>query len=142
MEKYSISEEEAEKIFMDVKIWLWLNVKANYDGFKGLAVNDDLFILDEMWHSFILFTHEYTQYCISRFGIYMHHRPTTKAEKDAFRQVLLTDKAEALRTKTESQDQQYEYVLDILGTEVLERWYLYYPNTYHRGVREDLRLKA
>ncbi|MCB2378640.1 hypothetical protein LGH70_13650 [Hymenobacter sp. BT635] len=141
MELYSISEEEAEKIFMDVKIWLWLNAKARTDGFRGLSVNEDLFMLDEMWHAFILFTYEYTQFCHSRFGMYMHHRPTTKAEKDAFKELVVTDRDEAVRIKNEDLDKQYEYILDAVGIEVLERWYLYYPQTYHKVAREELRVK-
>ena len=141
MEQFSISEEEAEMIFVDVKKWMWLNAKAQTDGFRGLAVNEDLLMLDEMWHSFILFTYEYTEFCLSRFGIYMHHRPSTKAEKDAFRELVVNDREKALRIRNEAQDRQYEYVLDQLGLEVLERWYLHYPQTYGKSAREALRVR-
>ena len=38
--------------------------------------------MDEMWHTFVLFTKEYAAYCEEKFGRFVHHVPTTKAEKD------------------------------------------------------------
>jgi len=35
--------------------------------------------IDEAWHTFILHTREYAEYCISRFGRFIHHVPNDPA---------------------------------------------------------------
>ena len=33
--------------------------------------------IDEVWHNFILFTHEYSEFCLSTVGQFIHHIPET-----------------------------------------------------------------
>ena len=33
--------------------------------------------IDIVWHTFLLFTEEYEQFCIECIGSYLHHKPTT-----------------------------------------------------------------
>ncbi|MEJ7658804.1 MAG: hypothetical protein WKG07_03825 [Hymenobacter sp.] len=44
-------------------------------------IPDDLLIIDEMWHNFILFTPAYHAFCQAHFQKYLHHVPATKQEK-------------------------------------------------------------
>jgi len=39
-------------------------------------------IVDEAWHTFILFTREYTDFCQRAFGGYLHHAPSGSAGND------------------------------------------------------------
>src|SRR2546425_7422020 len=32
--------------------------------------------LDEIWHTFVLFTKDYGDFCLKRFGRFIHHEPT------------------------------------------------------------------
>jgi len=37
--------------------------------------------IDDMWHTFIIFTKDYTDFCMQSFGCYMHHTPKTTEEE-------------------------------------------------------------
>lgn len=39
-------------------------------------------IVDEAWHTFILFTRDYTDFCQNAFGTYLHHAPSDTAGND------------------------------------------------------------
>lgn len=36
-------------------------------------------VLDEAWHTFILHTRDYAEYCSNRFGRFVHHIPTIQS---------------------------------------------------------------
>jgi hypothetical protein len=77
---HDVSLDEARALFEDTKKWLWLC------GTRPRAMRMTVFgpmkQLDAMWHTFILFTREYTEYCMTHFGHYIHHAPTTRAERE------------------------------------------------------------
>ncbi|MFA6065649.1 MAG: hypothetical protein WC707_00525 [Candidatus Babeliaceae bacterium] len=37
--------------------------------------------VDNLWHTFILFTHEYAEFCNKYFGHFIHHMPKTDMQK-------------------------------------------------------------
>src|SRR5437879_46740 len=50
-----------------------INRKASY----GMAGP-----IDDLWHTFIIFTKEYAAFCDSVAGIFLHHIPNTKPTRD------------------------------------------------------------
>jgi hypothetical protein len=44
-------------------------------GYRGLAMLDR--DVDEIWHTFLLFTREYAAFCQAAFGSFIHHVPRT-----------------------------------------------------------------
>lgn len=42
--------------------------------------------LDKIWHSFILCTQDYSNFCKQRFGKFIHHQPTAGLGVDLYRQ--------------------------------------------------------
>ena len=72
MDMYYVEEAEAEDIFKEAQKSLFICQ------LKGVFIPDDLLIIDEMWHNFILFTKEYTRFCDEHFGQYFHHLPASK----------------------------------------------------------------
>jgi hypothetical protein len=40
----------------------------------------ELDYLDQVWHEFIIHTHDYFDYCMNTFGKYLHHSPTLQGE--------------------------------------------------------------
>lgn len=40
--------------------------------------------VDKAWHTFILFTRDYASYCASRHGIFIHHDPYEKGDRQAY----------------------------------------------------------
>lgn len=136
LERHDIPLAEARSLFRETKKWLWLAARAEAEAEAGLratpqlAIDGPLTLLDEMWHTFILFTREYTDYCHSRFGRYVHHLPTTPEEKQRRRKVH--DRAPTAFRKRERARlrAQYTYVCRHLGEQTLRQWYSDYARRY------------
>lgn len=67
--------EEGETLFTEVKRYL---VLACLD--RGLAFDMFSLRVDGVWHQFILYTVEYTDFCRRFFGRYLHHSPSNAPE--------------------------------------------------------------
>jgi 2-polyprenyl-3-methyl-5-hydroxy-6-metoxy-1,4-benzoquinol methylase len=151
---HDASPRQAATLFEDAKRWLWLCAVAQRD--KELGVQDvpDMIIfetqtdLDEMWHTFLLFTRDYVEFCHQYFGFYIHHAPTPEREKreygelDAERQRAGRHKKAGLRRANAA------YVFDKLGEDVARRWFLpsaalsqagkgVDPETFHHAYRDN-----
>lgn len=132
---YDVAEGDAELIFAEVKKWLWLAAMSMYDRSRGkpapdLLITGSLFWLDEMWHTFVLFTEPYHDFCRDYLGRFIHHRPTTRAEKMERREQLMQESTDTLRNRADSLRRQCEYIYDHLGEETVVRWYREYPSRY------------
>ena len=89
-ERLRLDVDEARDIFRETLKWLYLcatverdakRLRRRYKHFRGLIVTDALLVLDEMWHTFILFTVDYRRFCERYLGGYVDHYPTTWDEK-------------------------------------------------------------
>lgn len=122
--------QDAAQQFQDVKRWLWLCAEAKRERAQGredvpdMNIFDDQLTLDEMWHTFILFTPAYIDFCFHYFGTFLHHSPTPERQKREYN-------AQSARVRHEGgQHKQSEiralaaYVFDKLGEDVARRWYL------------------
>jgi len=135
VEYYDVEEREAEAFFLEVKRWLWLCATSVYERQCGqntpdLLITGSLFWLDEMWHTFLLFTEPYQDFCREYLGCYVHHRPTTRAEKDERKQQLVQQRDEFLKLRAEDLRRQCHYICEKLGDETFVRWYREYPRRY------------
>lgn len=65
------SAEEADELFREVKRYL---VLAKLD--RDRSWNMYSLRIDEVWHQFILFTRQYTEFCNRFFGRYVPHNPS------------------------------------------------------------------
>lgn len=67
--KYSWSEPLAKFATMEYKKFIALQVLTNE--------HQPMFsvIVDSVWHNHILFTKDYTEFCLEVFGHYLHHEP-------------------------------------------------------------------
>lgn len=63
-----ISLEDASTIFTDLKKFLWVASKSEKETIPPP-------LIDEAWHSFILFTQDYHSFCMEHFGEFLHHIP-------------------------------------------------------------------
>ncbi len=66
--KLGISHDEAINLFNDTKRFLYLS--GNVPGTWSPPEK-----IDACWHEFILYTHEYTDFCHQHFGRFIHHYP-------------------------------------------------------------------
>lgn len=124
---YDVGVDEAADIFTETKKWLWL---AGQEDSRELAITDPLLIIDEMWHNFVLFTLDYTQYCVDCFGHYLHHAPTTQQEKNRRRQAFKDDPVRATEEYASGLQRQCALIAAKLGGATLLKWYVDYPARY------------
>lgn len=128
LKSWNLPQDEAEAIFDDLKRWLWVSAMSKKDELSGepslrMAILNSMVLVDDMWHAFILFTKDYTQFCVDHFGFYLHHGPTTQAEKDEAMAAIQADPEAFQARLTADFEAQFSYIYDKLGPEVLSRWY-------------------
>jgi hypothetical protein len=126
---YDADPEHAKLLFEDVKRWLWLCAEARRDRHEGIeapmpTIFDEQSELDDVWHTFILFTPAYVKFCIGFFGVYLHHEPTPERVKQGYRDAPEDERAKASAEQVALHRAMASYVFDKLGPEVARRWYL------------------
>jgi hypothetical protein len=128
MENWDLPEAEVLDLFQEMKKWMWLSADSIYRVSQGeasipLGITFSMTLLDEMWHTFILFTMPYQAFCKRYFGFYLNHGPTTGEEKRKALEEMERD-PEAFQAKIELDlTAQYSYIYDRLGPETLQKWY-------------------
>ncbi|WP_435255357.1 hypothetical protein [Tenacibaculum sp. A30] len=126
MNYFSTSKDEANIIFNETKKWLWLCAKS-FEDKTSIYINNDLLIIDEMWHTFIIFTLDYELFCKKYFNTLIHHVPTVKNEiPENF------SKKEKILFLKNREDQFFNYVYDNLGNETTNLWFLEIPQKYSK----------
>lgn len=80
--KYEVSEPEARQQFEECKKFLVIC------GESPDQAHAPSLVIDEMWHSFVLHTQDYQQFCEKYLGRFIHHRPTERPEREAYLRTL------------------------------------------------------
>lgn len=134
--KFNVSREEAEKIFVEVKRWLWYmaSFEPTADNPEAHGIDEPMFIIDEMWHTFILVTRAYTKFCNDMFGQYIHHSPGSAGTEAYGADYEIGDDfgdnekllARALKLKRAK----YLDIYERLGESVFVTWYHRFPQEY------------
>ncbi|MCH9687064.1 MAG: hypothetical protein K0V04_36855 [Deltaproteobacteria bacterium] len=128
--RFDVSPEQAELLFDDTLRWLWLCGKLRATLRQGiadapcssLAITPSMKLIDEMWHTFLLFSADYRQFCDAYVGGFVDHLPEAPAPATP---TPATDST--VRDRIEGQ---LEYVHDELGEAVLRRWYVEYADLH------------
>lgn len=130
---YNVSRDEAEDLFIQTKKWIFA-CALNDELFRQkeidfyLVINDDLLILDAMWHNFILFTKDYRDFCQKYIGIFIDHTPMRKSEElNDQNQYNTEDYATELRNMYRKQ---YSFIHDLFGKDTLIKWHKDWPEKY------------
>jgi len=74
MSVYNASPDAANETLVELKRWLTLCVLHRDNRYATGGKVDD------MWHTFILFTKDYAQFCHDIAGSFIHHTPATKSD--------------------------------------------------------------
>ncbi len=123
LEQYRLERREAEQLFEDMLLFLWL-ASRSLTGPRGtplLGVLEPHALMDEMWHTFILHTREYERFCRRFFGRTIHHDPTAPPER--------VRGADGAREHAELR-RKIAFVYDELGEDVARRWFDAYVDRY------------
>lgn len=128
---YDISFEEAQDIFLETKKWLWLTAQARSRGITTqLSIKDTLFIIDEMWHNFILFTDDYSRYCLDHFGYFIHHTPSKQSDRERRQRKLESNPDQVRQEQMQSLQRQCKFICEKLGADTLLKWFIDFPQRY------------
>jgi hypothetical protein len=127
MERYSVSQDEAKDIFIETKKWLYL---ASQTEDEGIFIDKPLQIIDEMWHTFILHTKQYYNFCFSNFKKLIHHLPTPPRDKEAQELAFEANPERANKEHEYKVKKQFSLIYDHLGAETLLKWYETLPQKY------------
>jgi len=126
-DRFQLPDAEAAAIFDDTKRWLWL---CSLPDRPKLFITSPLVVIDEMWHTFILFSTAYVGYCESNFGRVIHHQPTSRRDRQRALRRSARDPEGYARQHRKKAERQYRFIAEKLGDETLVRWYAEYPLRY------------
>ena len=127
-EDNGVSLDDSKEIFQETKRWLWICAKRKIALDRGeieffnIPLFNEAFIIDSMWHTFLLFSEDYTNFCQKYFGNFIHHYPKTHQETLKWRDRIAKDPEGARLERRQSLKKVYEYLYDELGAEILLKW--------------------
>ena len=141
---FDVSYEEADIIFNETKKWLWACYYRKKDpryADVSMSVNESILIIDMMWHTFILFTTPYYDFCHKYFSEFIGHKPTTYRDKQAMQTALQKDRARVIKRERDKRKKLLSYLYDTLGEATIRRWYIEYGSKYTPEAILDIRKK-
>lgn len=113
--------ERAEHLFKEMLRYLWLCEKHDWDSLKAPqnpdlqfipVMHEEMRMIDNMWHEFILITRDYHDFCHHYFGHFLHHEPN-------MRETLAYSEEQFVH----SLNLFLNYIYEVLGEEVLKDWF-------------------
>lgn len=121
MRNYNVDEKIARGLFTEMLKYLWVSTKHGIDQKNNptdpslqfsFVMHQEMRDIDNMWHGFILYTHDYSDFCQKYFGTYLHHVPDV-AEGDA------PENGDFI----EEMEKYLSYVYDNLGEKTVNSWF-------------------
>lgn len=121
---FSVSHEDAAEIFNEMKRWLWITARRREKNQEhaNFPLFNEAYAIDMMWHTFILFTKDYADFCEKYFGKFIHHQPKPSKEVREWRAKVESDPVGARQERESNLRQVYEYLYDEIGPDILSKW--------------------
>lgn len=118
------TDADIEVLFDDLKRFLWLYAIQEQKKKKNpeieiadIGFSKSMLIIDEIWHSFILYTKFYEEFCQEYLGGFLHHpTPATKYVQNL-------KKMDEEKAATILVEEMLELVYDQFGEAVTVRWF-------------------
>lgn len=141
LDSYKISKSEAEDIFHEMKKLLSLMNK--YGDNEYIFTHEPLWIIDEMWHTFLLYTRDYSNFCINYFDRIIDHDIVPRNKKQNVIQGLDRNEKEIVNMVSLAVKRLYELIYEFLGRETLIKWIdgygkkytIYYINSIRKPIQ-------
>lgn len=128
-DKWSVSEQAASDIFEETKKFLFLADHAQRRCIT-FEIDESVLIIDKMWHTFILFTKEYSEFCDAFFGRMLHHIPFCRAHLIEKIRDLSSHGISLSEYKRIRLQQQIDIIHETFGIETVRKWYVEFGNSY------------
>lgn len=135
-EDHSLSLQDADEIFTELKRWLWLCAKRKIELDAGIGepfqipLFNEANAIDQAWHTFLLFTEDYAFFCENYFGFFIHHNPRPSAERKEWQEEIAANPKKAKQIRRAQLEKVYGYLYDQLGPETLVRWCEEFPKRF------------
>lgn len=117
---YPNNKMPAEEAWAELMKYFWIGEKLYHDK-KAQPENEELNFqcvvhkemreIDDMWHSFLLFTIDYKEFCEKYFNHFIHHIPNTH-------EIIPSQEEYELEL-----NRYLSYIYDNLGEETLKKWF-------------------
>lgn len=131
-----VTLSEASEIFRETKRWLWLCAYRKFEfeqgrcSFSQIPLASEALVIDLMWHTFLLFTKDYADFCQRHFGFFIHHYPMSREQRRSAEDARARDAQDFREMRITELRPVYELIHDILGRETLVRWLDEYPKKF------------
>ena len=127
--KFNIDEDEAQDLFNETIKYLYVAHIGHAKG-QDISISESTSIIDEMWHTFVLFTKDYCNFCEKYFGRYLHHAPFTSRKGIALKEAKALN-PDGLRDEViNGIKNQLTLIETHLGIETIQKWYIKYDAKY------------
>lgn len=127
-EAFPNNKISADEAFTELMKYFWITQKLKIDKQNHpekfppdfyIPMHEEMHEIDDMWHTFLLFTRDYTAFSKHYFGVFIHHTPTS----DEKRKEIAAHFEEHIDNVVAKQ---LEYIRDNLGEETLRKWFACY----------------
>jgi hypothetical protein len=130
---YSVPLSDSVEIFHEMKRWLWLAAKRAVEFKAGrvesiaIPLFNEARAIDLMWHTFLIYTRDYADFCERYFGFFLHHQPRAKLERDEWIKYMEANPEAARLERRANLKKVYELIHDEFGPETLVKWCEEFP---------------
>ena len=110
------TEADAQEVFEGLLAFLYLSARSIelQDSEVVVGMYPEILKLDWMWHSFILHTRDYADFCQRHFGFFLHHEPAAPASD-----------GQASRRGDDAELRKFlSFAYDELGEDTVRRWFV------------------
>lgn len=108
---YNKDDAYSHDVFHQLLKWLYICHACSLKKISA-TVTKDIVEIDNMWHTFLLFTKEYSHFCDTYFNQFIHHLPSMEE---------LTDEEELEKKK--QLKKQLIITIEAFGAETFTSWY-------------------
>lgn len=136
--EWDVTHEEACDIFDETKKFLFLAATCQTQC-VNITVHQQIQVIDEMWHTFVLFTDQYYQFCENYLGGFLHHFPFTREMLRSEIKFVTSTNGDFESYKKEIFQNQILKIKDILGQDTVVKWYGEYSFKYSLDKLNSLR---
>lgn len=123
---YDLEKQQAEDIFQETLKFLYLcahneTQRLAGDQVPSMGITYHMFIIDEMWHAFILNTREYEAFCKKYLKQFVHHPPGYYSAYNDFKE----------DQESKEFKEKLSYIYDFLGEDTVVKWFSTYLDEYN-----------
>lgn len=135
IESWDMPLADAQELFIETKKWVWLMAARYHDRKAGLPTpkirfTGSTYMLDQMWHQFMLYTPNYEKFTRGCFGFFIGHAPSAEEDKRIDKETNAADPEGERKKLLEELKGLYAFVREKLGAETEERWYTTWATKY------------